>query len=111
MEQVEMKDGEPPIDSSRAGGMPETRISRWAQPLVRFFHIESASGFLLLTTGHDDKRNPTVPQDIDDGIGVLPAEIQIKQHSIQSFMARELFRFVQARRSDNHATQVLEHIL
>jgi NhaA family Na+:H+ antiporter len=28
--------------------MPETAIFRWAQPFVRFFQIESASGFLLL---------------------------------------------------------------
>jgi NhaA family Na+:H+ antiporter len=43
-----MKDGEPPTDSSPADGMPETRITRWAQPFVRFFQIQSASGFLLL---------------------------------------------------------------
>ena len=43
-----MTDGEPPIDWSPADGMPETPVSRWAQPFVRFFQIESASGFLLL---------------------------------------------------------------
>ncbi len=43
-----MKGGEPPIDSFPTSGMPETQISRWAQPFVRFFQIESASGFLLL---------------------------------------------------------------
>ena len=28
---------------------PETRIGRWVQPFSRFFQIQSASGFLLLT--------------------------------------------------------------
>ena len=43
-----MKEGEPPIDSSATGGMPETRIGRWVQPFARFLQIQSASGFLLL---------------------------------------------------------------
>jgi NhaA family Na+:H+ antiporter len=43
-----MKDSAPPIDLSPPGGMPETRIGRWAQPFARFFQIQSASGFLLL---------------------------------------------------------------
>ena len=73
---------------------------------------EVGSKLSHVVTRHDDERNTALPQDVDDGIGVLPAEVQIKQHPIQSFMARELFRFVQARRrSDNHATQVLEHVL
>lgn len=47
LEHGEVK-GEPPNDSFPTSGMPETPISRWAQPFVRFFQIESASGFLLL---------------------------------------------------------------
>jgi NhaA family Na+:H+ antiporter len=42
-----MKSGEPRNHLS-ATGMPETPIGRWAQPFLRFFQIESASGFLLL---------------------------------------------------------------
>jgi NhaA family Na+:H+ antiporter len=37
-----------PRNEVSATGMPETPIGRWAQPFVRFFQIESASGFLLL---------------------------------------------------------------
>lgn len=43
-----MKDDEPQAPSSQPGGMPETPIGRWARPFVRFFRIQSVSGFLLL---------------------------------------------------------------
>ena len=43
-----MKDDEPAIELSPPGGMPEMPIDRWVQPFVRFFQIQSASGFLLL---------------------------------------------------------------
>ena len=40
--------GEPPNYLFPTSGMQETPIGRWTQPFVRFFQIESASGFLLL---------------------------------------------------------------
>lgn len=43
-----MKDDEPQALSSPTSGMPETAVDRWVQPFVRFFQIESASGFVLL---------------------------------------------------------------
>lgn len=43
-----MNSGEPPMNRRQTNGMPETPISRWGQPFVRFFRIESSSGFLLL---------------------------------------------------------------
>jgi NhaA family Na+:H+ antiporter len=40
---------EPQNHSSPPNGMPDTQIARSAQPFARFFQIQSASGFLLLS--------------------------------------------------------------
>ncbi|MCA9217064.1 MAG: Na+/H+ antiporter NhaA [Planctomycetales bacterium] len=43
-----MSDTISPSEPDMACGMPETRIGRWTQPFVRFFQIQSTSGFLLI---------------------------------------------------------------
>src|SRR5436309_9037716 len=37
-----------PVSGSRASGFPTPPIRRWMQPLVRFLHVESAAGIVLL---------------------------------------------------------------